>query len=60
MKAKRKTRIGNHRSLALFLPTWGVDSFTSKNDVELDPWVTIIDEIGFMELLTANKILNIT
>lgn len=57
MKAQRQTRIGTQRNLALFLPCWrSPNTLRQTYDVELDPWITKINEVDFMELLTANKI----
>lgn len=57
MKAQRKTRIGTQKNLALFLPCWrSKNTLRQIHDVELDPWITKINEVDFMELLTANKI----
>jgi len=60
MKAARKTRIGNRISMALFLPTWA-DCTDPKQYVnaEMDPWLTLIDETNFLELLSA-KVLDVS
>jgi len=54
MTRARKARIGNHVSMALMLPTWA-DNTNPKQfrDTEMDPWLNVINDTEFSELLSA-------